>query len=227
MTFSQLRILAVCSVILAAQAIFFAQAIACENTSYCEPIDIGDHTPSISKQPAFSQLTVLGLQLQMSSVEDMRRRLGDANAMHQDECGGRDFCFGSADGDDPTTLIVDAWGTQLCSFTVLSTRIENEHCVKSHLVNRALVTNGGLKLGMTLNEIERLLCKPSQATPDAIAYSFLTHPRMTDSDVNSLESTYSRADIANQPFFDDWTIVQAGIQGSHVKCFRVQNTETW
>ncbi len=147
--------------------------------------------------------------------------------MHEDECGGAEFCFESAEASDPTILIVDAWGTQLRSFTVLSAKIKNEHCIKSILVNKALGTSGGLKLGLALRDLERLLGKPSQATQDAIAYSFLTHPRMTESDVRSLENDYSRADIASQPFWDDWTIVQAGIQGSRVKCFRVENTETW
>jgi hypothetical protein len=227
MRFSHFRALAICGVMMAGQAILCERkALACENPSYCEPINVDDQTPSRSKQPPVSQLTLLGLHLHTNNVEDMRRRLGNAQFMHEDECGGRDFCFESADGDDPTTLIVEAWGPELVAFTVLPIRIKNERCIKSHLVNRALGTEGGLRLGMTLHDVEPLLGAPIQATPAGIAYSFLTRQRMTDSDVRAYEKVMPRAAILSDPFLDEWTVIQVGTQGSRVSCFQVQNTKT-
>lgn len=203
-------------------------AYPCGDTiEYCQSIDIAWDSPSAARQPPTSQFKILGLQLLTSDINEVRKRFGKSESMDRDECGGEDFCFESPRDDKPATLIVDLWGDHLRGFTVIASRLKNRHCFESRLVTDNLGTEGGVRLGMTSHEVARVLGMPQRATPEALAYSFETRPRMTESDLRSLERHWPRTEILSDPYWNDWSTIEVGLRGSRVECFHVQRTRIW
>ena len=202
---------------------------ACENLpGSCSQIDVAWEDASNPRQPSSQHLTLLGLRVGQSTIKDVRAKLGAAPLMHRDECGGKAYCFESPRGEEPVTLIVDLWGDSLRSVTMETGRMRNHRCASSHLVNVGLGTDGGLRLGMTSREVERLLGAPNKETPHGIAYSFETRPRMSEDDIRSLEADgLVRAEILEDPFWNEWSIIRVGFHNSKVQCFSVERTETW
>jgi hypothetical protein len=220
--------IAVGGVILGSFGFLLQSVQACERgPSYCEQIDVSWEDPTSSRPLPLPKFAILGLQPGKSDLRDLRDELGDAPLMRGDECGGGEFCFQSPDNEQPATLIADMWGDQLRSLTMLATRLRDKQCIVSHSVKYDLGTNGGLRLGITSGEVEEILGPPRKKMPTGMVYSYERRIRMTDRDIQRLEGHWARAVILEDPFWNDWSVIEVGLKDSRVRCFRVQNTKTW
>jgi len=128
--------------------------------AYGSETDFPDH---IGKQEV-KHLTVLGLQIGRTTLEEAKKYLGPTPRAYVG-MGGHDspfVCYRSASPGDDTVLTLsfdDRYHSQLNGYQIIdgSERFKAlTQCGRSTLVSRALTSQGGVKLGLTRTQVQSI-----------------------------------------------------------------------
>ena len=115
-------------------------------------------------EPPETHITLLGLTLGHHTIQDVEVKLGKHKHPVRADSHGKDYCYVAADKTDKTKVLfgtgVMGSGENLLNFTLLSGqyRLPKKHACKiSLLVNKNLVVANGVTLGMTKEQVLKLL----------------------------------------------------------------------
>jgi hypothetical protein len=132
-----------------------------------------------------SNFLILGMDIQKGALEQAAKELGDAAEMDRGDAatGRAQKCYISSDPKDKTYFIVEEGEVNKAFylFTEAAPWTGMQYCWRSPKINRKLATASGLKLGLTPQEVIKVLEKPSFQSPDELQY-FLEFNKKTSAE---------------------------------------------
>jgi hypothetical protein len=157
---------------------------------------------------AAGDAAILGFSIGHATLKDVQAKLGSASVrrVSREEESDVSICYVSpADG---TVLVfytgVMGGGTDITWFALWSHEAAYPHasrCTPSKLVTRSLSTESGVRLGLTKEEVERIVGKPPQNGLKSNKYSYLCRKKMTEEKIKSFK-TENNWDVTKDPYFD-------------------------
>jgi len=129
-----------------------------------------------SQVVAATNLRILGLSpLGHDHVNWLEEKLGKANMVIRGDAGTArtQYCYVST-GPEKLYLISEMGEVDLGFYLFSDGKDWNgsQNCIPSTFVNKRLVTESGLKLGLTRSQVIRILGAPSSETADTFVYRF-------------------------------------------------------
>jgi hypothetical protein len=116
------------------------------------------------------QFEVVGLTLFKDEMKDVDRKLGLAVDSHPPGSDFPERCYASP-GKDGTLLVLENWTGTLVGFRIYrASPTDNEKCTRTSAVSGQISTAGGLRLGLTMADVLKLLGTPTKKTSNSFTY---------------------------------------------------------
>jgi hypothetical protein len=113
---------------------------------------------------------VVGLTLFKDEVGDAEHVLGHADVTHPRGSMFPQRCYASL-GNDHTALVLEDWAGTLVGFRIFRADRETiKHCTRTAAVSSRISTGGGLRLGLTEDDVLKLLGTPTKKTQNTFIY---------------------------------------------------------
>jgi hypothetical protein len=113
---------------------------------------------------------ILGIELPDSTVSDVERILGPAPSKQADNVEEASACYTSP-GSDRTVLEFRYWFESVVGFRLFTGTLQyRNHCAKSKLISADLTTSSGIKVGLSKDEVIKLLGPPSKRQQNSFTY---------------------------------------------------------
>jgi hypothetical protein len=146
------------------------------------------------REPAASNLEVLGVELKEEQLQKIVSKLGQATIVERgDGAASRSqICYASS-LESGNTLLVFEQGEINSSFYLFADSVNwngREYCVRTERVSRQLRTASGLGLGLNQQEVEAILGQPSSASKDKLVYEFETEKKTPPVEFEKLRKRY-------------------------------------
>ncbi|MHB8844612.1 MAG: hypothetical protein ACYC7L_07645 [Nitrospirota bacterium] len=182
-----------------------------------------------------SHLTLMGLTIGKSTLSDVIGKLGDTEFFKSDEKEHADdrICYRSDSKIDEIVVIFDAgalggWST-ITSVTLAyadkANVVDTRSCKRIALVKRQASTKSGIRLGIDLSELERILGKPNEIENEIASYHYYSQKRMSDKEVRRYENLGTG--VRNYPYFDVMSGVEATFRNSRLVLVTIHKTESY
>jgi hypothetical protein len=182
---------------------------------------------------ADEDLTILGLTIGRASLKDVETKLGLARSIqaHGDATASRTICYVSpADG---TVLEFGAGPmggfTDVTEFEIWSREAKFPNasaCRPSTLVHRGISTKSGIRLGLTLDELNKIVGKNPKARDSVAQYELLCRRKMTPEEIKAFK-TRNNWDVSASPYFDMVSTVEAHFAGSGASRIMIYKGESY
>lgn len=142
-----------------------------------------------------AQMTIMGLTLGKHTLKDVQSELGKAELLPGLEHKPNRVCYISGDNSDGTILIFQAWeiSSVLTSFRILSSQAnfkESDQCAKSKLISKDMVTDGGLRLGLSRQQLKAILGKPTKEQGNSLLYVYHSKQSMTKEEIDEMKKVF-------------------------------------
>lgn len=140
-----------------------------------------------------SNFSLAGVTLGQGGVEAITARLGRAPEIERGDAstGRSQLCYASA--LDSAVHTVFEFGEDESVFYLFSDGAPwngSKYCVQSKRVSKSLSTASGLRLGLTLSEVEAILGHPDATTADEFVYSREFDKKSTPKEFETLRRDY-------------------------------------
>ena len=178
-----------------------------------------------------SQLRLLGFTLGSSTLADVQNELGPARAgaCSKEEESSKVICYVS-DGPDKTRILFEAgfsggW-SRLDGVRVSSGKLAPTCLIQcTAMAETAVHTDGGLRLGLTRQELIKLLGLPAQANGNSLTFEWLSKRPMTKAEIDRETRTF-KAPVTD-PYWDVQDTVEVTMNDSKVAEFHIKHIVTY
>jgi hypothetical protein len=134
-------------------------------------------------------LKVLGFVLGKDEVEDVEAKLGKARASHGPDHDMTQRCYQSKNADH-TVLAFEDWSGTLSGFRIYRSARSNTVCTATAAVTPEIATASGLKLGLSRDDVLRILGQPTEASANRLVYKSESKRPMTEEEVSRYRQAY-------------------------------------
>jgi hypothetical protein len=140
---------------------------------------------------------LLNLELGKSSFEEVTAILGKTRYFQYEDADA--ICYRSKTPDHVFVLFASGVAgehTYLTDFTISASSIRNVDsgkCAPSEQIARHLATLSGLRLGLSVKEIENILGKPSERHGNTLIYESVEPVKMTDDERRYFQKTFPQS----------------------------------
>jgi len=202
-----------------------------QNNGQREPLCSEDSKSRV--EVADANMSILGLAIGHASLKDVQARLGNARTVPVSKEEESDVALCYVSPTDGTVLIfysgsmagwVDVTGFALWAREAQYPRASD--CLSSKLVSRSLATTGGVRLGLTKEELQRLLGQPTGFGKASIKYQYVCRRKMTDDEIKRFK-TVNNWDVASDPYFDVSSTVDVRLIDSQVSRLQISKIESY
>jgi hypothetical protein len=176
-----------------------------------------------------SQFEIVGFRIERDTLKMVQEKLGTAPNLRnlRDASDGDAFCYMSPTEDETRVLFLSGpmggW-ERLDSFAVISpqgVRGRKYDCVLSAEISEKISTPGGLRLGLTRAEVDRILGKPPKIMGHELIYEWLTKQKMTDEELAQTNKTFHSAE--REAYYDVETFISVRFLDGKLVFFQVQH----
>lgn len=176
-----------------------------------------------------SHLGLLGFTLGKSTLADVRNKLGASNpgACSTEVEASKVVCYVSGGPDKTRVLFASGFAggwSSLDGFKVTSQSLPADchlHCKVTQEIGREIRTTGGLRLGLTRDELVALLGDPTETKGDRLTFRRASKRPMTKSEI-AMETEEFKAPVES-PFWDVQDTIFVVTSDSKVVEFEVQH----
>jgi hypothetical protein len=188
----------------------------------------------VSEPPGISShLTLMGFQLGKTTLADVQARLGDSKIRRcsREEEASEEICYVSANGDH-TRVIFEAgfsggW-TELAGYKIISGRSNPpcyRRCTPTALVSGEVHSDGGLRIGLTRQQVAKLLGNPARSTANRLTFQWNSRRAMTKEEIKKESETFHSP--VKDPYWDAQDTFIILLEHSRVIQIRVSHTVTY
>jgi len=179
--------------------------------------------------------TLLDLELGVSSLNDIKRTLGDAVVHVSEDIHEPDtLCYSSQKEHDDTIVIVESGPScgpsrEFVGFIIASEgAIDPEYigeCKPSSLVDRNASTESGIKLGISPDQLIGMLGPPTSVDGNTFSYSYEVQKRMSDEEIEKVSAEFKTPDP--YPYFDLSAWIEAEFSSEKLIRFSVYEVDSY
>lgn len=150
----------------------------------------GGTLPSQELRLSPKNFEVLGIRLPDSTVSDVERILGTAPSEQGPDAETSTACY-TFPGSDGMVLEFEYWFESVVEVRIFKVKPPPpSQCSKSKLVVTDLVTGSGLKLGLSKDQVIKLLGSPSKETPNGFTYEVSYDRPPTSEEIKRFKDAY-------------------------------------
>jgi hypothetical protein len=196
-----------------------------------------DDEPECTKQGlgklqlAKEDLTILGLTIGSTSMTDVQAKLGQAQVLpvHGDVSASHTICYMSPTDGTVLTLGTNGPGggyVDLSEFAIWSREAKFSNvsaCSQSKLVSRDLSTPSGIKLGLSLKQLNNIVGKRATTQRAVAHYELLCLQKMTPDEMKH----FPASGVAERPYFDVFSSVDAYFAGAGASRISITKSITY
>jgi len=165
------------------------------NTSYMDQWVYEKGYNSTVKKGHISEdnFTLLGIHMNVNNLDSVKSALGENIVYEQSETsvsGPEQICYKSEGSNDHTTVIFgsDIFGSRRINQIILGTSEGNidpnlSYCKSNSLINSDLATASGIRLGISIEQLNKIIGKKPIHTHGLYEYAYKTVNRLRKSDV--------------------------------------------
>lgn len=187
-----------------------------------------------------SHQSLAGINLGQKTISDLLSMLGKAPIVKGDAGAPVVVCYRSTTKNAPVTVRFEAWGSdpnsEIVGFSIVSKRLNSAtsggvsaKCVERDWVTSALATPSGLRLGLNVAEVTRILGRPLSQTKTKLLYVYLTQKDLSASEKvtgKNAGSTVIDEALRGVERYDILSQVEVTIDHGIVTALAVRRTET-
>jgi len=177
--------------------------------------------------------TILGFTIGRASLKDVEAKLGRATPVRltREEESDIFVCYVSPADGTVLAFYSGAMGgwTDVTHFALWSREAvpaRYSHCVSSALVSRNLSTGGGLRVGLTRQEIENIAGRPANPAASSTKYEYICRLKMTAEEIQGFKAA-NNWDVSNDPYFDRMSWIAVGYANSVASHIEVGRTDSY
>ncbi len=180
--------------------------------------------------PAY--LKILGFSIEKSSIEDVRKALGQA-VEKQEENGPRQLCYVSSDPTDKIRVVfitgaMGGWET-LTGFQVIANEAWDDSlsCLQTEKISKSIRVGGNLYLGVNINDLRKHLGAPTETGAHLIRWSYAGKQKMTQRDRENAEKTFKKPVPEKDAYFDTMSGIDVSEKENRVTSFAVNRVASF
>ena len=182
-------------------------------------------------QLAKEDITILGLTIGSTSMTDVQAKLGQAQFLpvHGVASASHTICYVSPTDGTVLTLGTDGPGggyVDLSEFAIWSREAKFPNvsaCSQSKLVSRDLSTPSGIRLGLSLQQLNKIVGKRTTTQRAVAHYELLCRQKMTSDEMKR----FPASEVAERPYFDVFSSVDAYLEGAGASRISIVKSETY
>lgn len=179
-----------------------------------------------------THISILGFAIGRHSLQDVQSKLGQAKILQAKEQAPHQICYVSNKKEDGTAVIFEAgpiggW-EYITAFSLVSSKAnfkERNQCTKSPLVSTDVKTRSGIKLGLTKNQLTKILGEPTIEQGSNILYYYNIRQRMTEKEIEKMSKLWP--EVIEDPYADVSSFVEATLFHSEVVSISISKIETY
>lgn len=186
-----------------------------------------------SKPQVSLNLNLLGFALEKNTLADVQHKLGatKAGSCSEDAEASKTVCYISDDSNKIRVLFESGssggW-SRLDGFRVISGNLPVKcqlQCKVTTAFGKSIQTSGGLRFGLSRDEVIALLGPPSKVNGNRLTFEFWSKRPMTKSEVQKEVETFKSP--VTSPYWDVHDILEVTLKDSKVSEFEVHHTVTY
>jgi hypothetical protein len=171
--------------------------------------------------------TILGGMIGVS-MKDVQAKLGQATPFLPTS---NSICFVSPTDGTVLTFSTGPFGgfENITGFELWSRESKFPNvakCTRSTLVSRDLSTKSGIRLGLSAEQLAKLVGAPSSGQTELSQYEMWCRQRMTDDDIRAFKNV-NNWDVSADPYFDVGSFVQAHFINARVSRIKIAQTKSY
>lgn len=190
--------------------------------------------PLANADQALSQqhASILDFAIGRNTLWEVQNKLGAVAAFKFKSYAPQRICYRSS--HDTSALVFEAgpsgdWEV-LTAFIVVAdvaTLPYAKSCAASDAIDAKLQTPGGLKLGLTKAEVEKLLGPPTVGKDGKPGYQFSTQKKVSERAVQEAHADLPQAGVLDKPYLVVMSGVDLVYAGEKISSFTVYKVDTW
>jgi hypothetical protein len=166
-----------------------------------------DNASEATKPNVSANLTIAGLTLGKNTLADATK-LGSGKAVRcaKDEEAPKEVCYVPTESDGPKLVLQAGFSggwKEIDGFKLIG-RESNEacyrQCTRSESVSSDITTGGGLRLGLSTQQIRKLLGVPTKASSKKLHFEWRARQKMTEEEVQAQKTVFHTN--VTDPFWD-------------------------
>lgn len=219
----------------------FATYAQADNIVKADTISSSSSQNACSPQPIHgipdeSNFTILGFTLLKSSFEDIRAKLGQTEGFQSELKEGvpLDICYRSNQKSDGTIVVFETDDMVITSFRIILGKAPfrwRNKCKKSPFISKNIQTKSGVKLGITQEQLEKILGnKPSMIIGNNLSFTYLGKRKMTNDEIEKLSKTFGAEAVKEDSHFPYWNescFINAKFLNSKLIDVTIGKIESW
>lgn len=188
---------------------------------------------SQSSQKIARHLEILGFTLGKSTIADVQGKLGRSTVRRcsREEEASKEVCY-MAGGKDQTRVVFESgfsggW-KELDGYKVIAGSLKSmpcyRQCPRASQLTSDIQTDGGLKLGLTREQVTSLLGAPQKIRGNKLTFQRQSQQAMTQEEKNAASKTFKRP--ATDAYYDIQDTIEVKLSNSKVVEFSVHHIVT-
>jgi hypothetical protein len=179
------------------------------------------------------QMSLMGFALGRSTLTDIQGKLGatTAGGCSTEEEASKMICYVSS-GPDKTRVIFESgfsggWSV-LDGLRVVSGSLTPDcrlQCLRTSAFDNGIKTSGGLRLGLTRQQLIALLGPPTKETRNRLTFKRQWKRPMTKAEIDKETQTFKTP--VTEPYFDVLDNIEVTFTGATVSEFEIKRTTTY
>lgn len=188
------------------------------------PVGTPDLTP---------QMSLMGFALERSTLADVQSKLGatTAGGCSAEEEASKVICYISS-APDKTRVVFESgfsggWSV-LDGFRVVSGSSTPDcrlQCLRTSAFDNGIKTSGGLRLGLTRQQLIALLGPSTKETRNRLTFERQWKRPMTKAEIDKETQTFKT--LVTEPYFDVLDNIEVTFTGATVSEFEIRRTTTY
>jgi hypothetical protein len=188
---------------------------------------------AIKSELTVEDITILGLTIGRASLKDVEAKLGPAPHAQArgDATASHTICYISLTDGAVLEFGAGPMGsfTDVTEFEIWSREAKFPNasaCSPSSLINRGLSTTSGIRLGLTLDQLNKIVGRNPKTQGAVARYELVCRQKMTPEEVNAFKTT-NNWDVSSSPYFDVVSTVEARFAGSGASRIMIYKGESY
>lgn len=186
-----------------------------------------------SKPDVSLNLGLLGFTLEKNTLDDVKHRLGTTRegSCSEDAEASKTVCYISDDSNKIRVLFESGssggW-SRLDGFRVISGNLPVKcqlQCKVTTAFGKSIQTSGGLRFGLSRDEVITLLGPPTKVNGNRLTFEFWSKRPMTKSEVEKEVEAFKSP--VTSPYWDVHDVFEVTLKDSKVSEFEVHHTVTY
>lgn len=175
--------------------------------------------------------TILGLTIGSTSLKDVQAKLGQTEFLPRNESSPNTVCYVSPTDGTVLSFGAGAMGgfVDVTEFSLWSreARFPNvKACLPSKLISSNLSTLSGIKLGLSLQQLNTIVDAVPTTKHAEAHYELSCREKMTPEEIKRFK-TANNWDVSDNPFFDVTSFVEAQFSDSKASRIYVAKIESY